>query len=196
MALLHRPKSYLRDYLGHQMCVLFVGINPGLRSAGVGHHFAGYSNRFWKLLYGSGLIPVPLTYRDDWRLPEYGLGITNIISKKSADSSVLGLADYRAGFASLERKIRYYRPRIVALLGVTIYRMLFLQAKHTARSLSLGPTTTRLAGTPIFLLANPSGRNAHYSYEQMLKAFIRLHKHVRELDPKGSTKGVRHNRRS
>ena len=174
MASVNRRKPQLRDHLQPGLRVLFVGINPGVRSAQVGHHFAGHANRFWKLLYESGLVPVPLTYQEDWRLPEWGLGLTNIIRRQSAGIAVLDPVDYRAGLAALERKIVRYRPDIVALLGVTIFRMLFSGNKGGLVSVELGPTTARLAGVPVFLLPNPSGRNAHYSYRTMLTAFRRL----------------------
>jgi TDG/mug DNA glycosylase family protein len=162
----------LPDYLRPQASILFVGINPGVRSAAMGHHFAGPSNRFWKLLFDSGLVGEPLTYQEDWRLPEWSLGLTNIIGRSSVGIDDLYPAEYQEGLAALERKIRRYQPRTVAFLGVTIFRMLFPDLCRTP--LALGPTRGRLAGAPIFLLPNPSGRNAHYSYDQMLSAFIML----------------------
>lgn len=174
---MNQPRPALRDHLQPGLRILFVGINPGLRSAEVGHHFAGHSNRFWKLLHESGLVQRPLTYREDWRLPEWGLGLTNIISRTSPGMDVLDPAEYRAGFAALERKIFRYQPRIVALLGVTIFRTLFSgEIIRSSGPLDLGPTTARLAGVPVFLLPNPSGRNAHYSYQVMLTAFRTLRK--------------------
>ena len=77
----------LSDHIAPNIRVLFVGINPGLRSALLGHHFAGYSNRFWKVLYASGLVPRPLTYRDDWRLPSFGL-VSQIWSPDLRQASV------------------------------------------------------------------------------------------------------------
>ena len=161
----------LRDCIEPGVLVLFVGINPGLRSAQTGHHFAGYSNRFWNLLHESELVSEPLTYREDRRLPEWHLGLTNIIGRCSAGIDVLDPVEYRQGIASLKRKIRRYQPHIVALLGVTIFRMLFPPKEYSKGPLDLGVTTRQLAGARIFLLPNPSGRNAHYSYRQMLTAF-------------------------
>ena len=115
----------LRDCVKPGVLVLFVGINPGLRSAQTGHHFAGHSNRFWKLLHESELVSEPLTYREDRHLPEWQLGLTNIIGRCTAGIDVLDPVEYRQGVASLKRKIRRYQPPIVALLGVTIFRMLF-----------------------------------------------------------------------
>ncbi len=168
----HKP--VLADFLAPELLVLFVGINPGLRSAAVGHHFAGPSNRFWKLLYASGFIPEPLTYLDDWRLPEWGIGLTNVIGRATAGIDGLATEEYRRGRMALERKVAQSRPRIVALLGVTIYRLLFPSEAGTSDRVPLGPVEVRLAETPVFVLPNPSGRNAHYSYEQMLRAFRRL----------------------
>lgn len=166
-----RPR--LRDHLRPDLHVIFVGINPGLRSAAMGHHFAGHSNRFWKLLFDSGMVDEPLSFREDWRLPEWRLGLTNIIDRPSAGIDDLDPAEYRAKASTLERKIRRYQPRIIALLGVTIFRILFPEITRSSR-LALGPTPARLAGIPVFLLPNPSGRNAHYPYHVMLDAFALL----------------------
>jgi double-stranded uracil-DNA glycosylase len=167
----------LVDRLRPEARILFVGINPGLRSAAVGHHFAGPSNRFWKLLFESGLVSQRLRYQEDWRLPEWGLGLTNIIARSTVGVGELSPEEFRTGLATLERKIRRYRPRTIAFLGVTIYRMLFPPPKGE-RFPDLGPTRASLGDAPVFLLPNPSGRNAHYSYEQMLRVFIRLREHA------------------
>jgi TDG/mug DNA glycosylase family protein len=117
----------------------------------------------------------PLTHADDWTLPEWQLGLTNIIARPTVGIQDLEPAEYRAGVAALERKIRRYRPQTVALLGVTIFRMLFPHMINVNR-MELGFTKARLAGSRVFLLPNPSGRNAHYSYHGMLDAFVRLRK--------------------
>jgi len=176
----HRP---LPDHLRPGLRILFVGINPGVRSAQTGHHFAGHSNRFWKLLYESGLVTEPLTYREDWRLPEWSLGLTNIIGRSSAGIDALDPREYRRGAAILERKIRRYRPAIVAMLGVTIFRRLFPRASKSGRRLDLGATGLEIAGARVFLLPNPSGRNASYSYSTMLEGFRALCKEVNSHRP-------------
>ena len=151
--------------------ILFVGINPGLRSAALGHHFAGFSNRFWKLLWDARLVPRPLSYHDDIRLPDWGIGLTNIIARPSRGIDALDDAEYVAGVRRLTRMIRRYRPSIVAFLGVTMFRMIFRQATGPLR---LGLQRERLAGVRVMLLPNPSGRNAHYSYESMRRAYAGL----------------------
>lgn len=165
-------RQRLTDHIKPGVRILFVGINPGIRSAATGHHFAGYSNRFWKLLFESKLVPHPLTHQDDWRLPNWGLGLTNIIQRPSAGIDALKSEEYIAGRKRLIATVQYYRPRAIALLGVTIYRALF--PEHRTGRICLGLQTKTLADRPIFVLANPSGRNAHYSYSMMLTAFRAL----------------------
>lgn len=166
------PRQRLTDHIEPGVQILFVGINPGLRSAAIGHHFAGYSNRFWKLLFESKLTPEPLTHQDDWRLPDWGLGLTNIIQRPSTGIKVLKPREYMAGKKRLIATVKRYRPHAVALLGVTIYRTVF--PEYRIGRVSLGLQAETLAGCPVFVLPNPSGRNAHYSYETMLTAFRAL----------------------
>ena len=160
------------DHIRPGVQILFVGINPGLRSAAAGHHFAGYSNRFWKLLFESHLVTEPLTYQNDWRLPEWGLGLTNIIQRPSAGIDELKPGEYIAGRKRLVATVQRYRPQVVALLGVTIYRILF--KKDLAGRVRLGLQSQTLGACHVFVLPNPSGRNAHYTYSAMLEAFRAL----------------------
>ena len=176
----------LPDHIRPDVNVLFVGINPGTRSAEVGHHFAGYSNRFWKLLYDAELVPHPLTYEDDWRLPEWGFGLTNIVSRVTPGIQTLTKDDYRKGKRQLVHTIRRYRPQIVALLGVTMYAVLFppIQSHSTVRGPKLpkgrvGLLPHVLEGAQVFVLPNPSGRNAHYSYDEMVKLYKKLQSFIR-----------------
>ena len=158
------------------MVALFVGINPGVRSSLTGHHFAGYSNRFWKLLFESGLVPEPIGYADDRRLPEWGFGITNIVARPTPGIDTLRPEEYVAGRVTLLRKVRRYRPRIVALVGVTVFRAMFPDRKDAVRP---GVQRERLGDALVFVLPNPSGRNANYSYAEMLAAFRALRRALR-----------------
>src|SRR6188472_4495559 len=109
------------------------GINPGVRSSLTGHHFAGFSNRFWKLLFESGLVPQPIGYADDRRLPEWGFGITNIVPRPTAGIDSLTREEYVTGRQALIRKIRRYRPGIVAMVGITVFRAMFPERKDAVR---------------------------------------------------------------
>ena len=161
----------LRDRIRPGVRVLFVGINPGIRSSVTGHHFAGFSNRFWKLLHESGLVPERISYQDDLRLPEWGFGITNIVPRPTPGIDTLRPHEYVAGRERLRRKIYRYRPEVVAAVGVTVFRALFPQRKG---AVALGPQPERIGRSAVFVLPNPSGRNANYSYAEMLRAFAAL----------------------
>ncbi|HXW04984.1 MAG TPA: mismatch-specific DNA-glycosylase [Vicinamibacterales bacterium] len=176
----------LEDRLGPGLRVLFVGINPGIRSATTGHHFAGFSNRFWRLLSESRLVPQPITFEDDRRLPEWGFGITNLIARPSPGIGDLRLAEYAEGWTTLEQKIRRFRPEYVALVGVTLYRairpLLPEAPGPDRRRLRLGLQPETIHGARIFVLPNPSGRNANFSYAEMLRAFRALARVLRQRD--------------
>ena len=162
----------LKDAIGPNVRVLFVGINPGIRSSLTGHHFAGYSNRFWKLLYESRLVPERITYADDRRLPEWGFGITNLIPRPTPGIDTLRREEYRDGARTLARKIRRVKPTVVAFVGVTLFRSFF--ARPAGKPVRLGLQPETLDGAAVFVLPNPSGRNANYSYAEMLAAFVAL----------------------
>jgi TDG/mug DNA glycosylase family protein len=156
--------------------VLFVGINPGMRTAAIGHHFAGYSNRFWKLLCESKLVPETITTEDDHRLPEWGFGITNLVPRATPGIDTLRPVEYLAGAKALRRKVRRFKPAIVAFIGVSLYRSIF-QKKGPVK---LGPQRDTFEGAEVFVLPNPSGRNANFTYAEMLAAFRTLAVRLRE----------------
>lgn len=154
------------------MRVLLVGINPGMRTAALGHHFAGFSNRFWKLLYESRLVSEPIGTYDDVRLPEWGFGITNLIERATPGIDTLRPEEFVAGLRVLRRKVRRWKPEIVAFVGVSLYRSVFA----VKTPIVLGCQTETFESAKVFVLPNPSGRNANYSYADMLAAFRALAK--------------------
>ena len=159
--------------------MLFVGINPGVRSSLTGHHFAGFSNRFWKLLFESRLVPERIGYQDDDRLPEWGFGITNIVARPTAGIDALEPWEYVAGRVRLRRKVLRYKPAVVALVGVTVFRALFLDVKGAVLP---GLQPQRIGDAVVFVLPNTSGRNANYSYQEMLSAFRALSRFCRSYE--------------
>ena len=169
---------------------MLIGINPGVMSATSGHHFAGPTNRFWGLLYESGIVPEPVTHEDDDRLPQWGIGMTNLIARPSPGIDVLKPQEYLDGWKILERKIDRFRPQIVAFVGVTMYRALWKvinQGGSPKPAGAGGPIIkpgfqhATVHGARLFVLPNPSGRNAHFSYADMLSAFTDLAKAMRRL---------------
>jgi double-stranded uracil-DNA glycosylase len=188
----------LRDRIRPGVRVLLVGINPGVRSAVTGHHFAGFSNRFWKLLYESGLVPEPITSTDDGRLPEWGFGVTNLVARPSPGIDDLEPVEYVAGWTILQRKIRKYRPDVVAFIGVTLYRVILPLIDPSARRRVVGGPDQVVGlraeivhGARLFVLPNPSGRNANFTYAEMLDAFIALREYVEQMtEPKRRSRGL------
>ena len=148
----------LPDLIAPHLRALFVGINPGLRSWQVGHHFAGKTNPFWRLLHASGLVDEPLTFLDERRLLDHGLGITNVCARATRSAGELGREELAAGARTLERKVRRFAPRAVVLVGITIYQQIF------GREATAGPGAKpqRFGGAPLFVLPNPSGLNASF----------------------------------
>ena len=166
----------LRDRIRPGVRVLFVGINPGIRSSLTGHHFAGFSNRFWKLLYESRLVPERIGHEDDGRLPEWGYGVTNIVARPTPGIDTLRPEEYVDGRIRLRRKVYRYKPAVVAAVGVTVFRALFPERRDAVPP---GLQPERIGDAAVFVLPNPSGRNANFSYAEMLAAYRSLARYVR-----------------
>jgi len=155
--------------------ILFVGINPSLRSAQVGHHFAGPGNPFWRLLHAAKLVPEACTYEDDVRLPAWRLALTNIVPRATRTASELTPAEYATGRVALARQISRMKPRVVAFVGVTVYRAFF---GARARG-GPGPKPERIGAARVFVVPNPSGLNAAYpGFRDKLVWFRRLERYA------------------
>lgn len=161
----------VRDVIAPDLRVLFCGINPGLYTAAIGHHFGRPGNRFWTVLHRSGFTDRVLSPFEERELLELGLGITNLVNKATRTAEELTPDDLRAGATSLERKVRRRRPRALAVLGLGAYRVAF--GRPTA---SVGAQPEPIGTTRVWVLPNPSGRTASYQME----AFTRLFGELRE----------------
>ncbi|GAB3155819.1 G/U mismatch-specific DNA glycosylase [Microbispora hainanensis] len=157
------------DVLGPELDVLFCGINPSLYSAATGHHFARPGNRFWPVLHLSGLVPRRLAPSEQHLLPSYGLGITNIVARATARADELTPDELREGGARLARLVAEVRPRVLAIAGVSAYRVAF--ARPAAR---IGPQEETVGGTALWVLPNPSGLNAHFDLDRLTAEYVRL----------------------
>ena len=155
--------------------ILFVGINPSLRSAQVGHHFAGPGNPFWRLLHAAKLVPEPCTYEDDVRLPGWRLALTNIVPRATRAASEITPAEFASGRVTLARQIARVQPRVVAFVGITVYRAFFgARARGGA-----GPKPERIGAARVFVVPNPSGLNAAYpGFRDKLVWFRRLQRYA------------------
>jgi TDG/mug DNA glycosylase family protein len=161
----------LRDRLCRTPRILFVGINPSLRSAEVGHHFAGPGNPFWRLLHAARLVSEPLTFADDARLPRLGLALTNIVDRPTRSAAEIAPAEWVAGRRALARKIARLEPSVVAFVGVSVYRR-FVAGGSSGGA---GPKHDRIGSARVFVVPNPSGLNAAYpGFRDKLIWFRRL----------------------
>jgi TDG/mug DNA glycosylase family protein len=161
------------DVLGSGVRVLFCGINPGLYSAAVGHHFARPGNRFWKALAGGGFTDRIWAADEDGELPSIGLGITNLVARATATADELDGAELRAGAGRLRRLVRRTRPRAVAILGIGAYRTAFADPHAVT-----GEQAEGIAGAMLWVVPNPSGLNAHAQVPQLSAAFADLRRAV------------------
>ncbi len=157
------------DVIGPGLRVLFCGINPGLYSGAVRHHFARPGNRFWPALHAAGFTQRLLSPFEERVLLNCGCGITNLVARATAGADELTAEELRAGAVRLARKVRRCRPAFVAFLGVTAYRTAF--GRPQAR---LGRQAETLGGAAIWVLPNPSGLNAHFQAADLARLFTEL----------------------
>jgi TDG/mug DNA glycosylase family protein len=163
------PNRTIEDVIGVGLDVLFVGINPGLWSGATGFHFARPGNRFWRALHEAGLTPTLLSPDNQRDLLRHGLGVTNLVNRTTARADQLTTDELRAGGQALLAKIERYKPRKVAFLGMSTYRVAFGEP-----DVSVGRQQNRLGGSEVWVLPNPSGLNAHYQLPQLAAAYAAL----------------------
>lgn len=159
----------LRDVIAPELDVLFCGINPGLYSAAVGHHFARPGNRFWPTLHAAGFTPRLFTGFDDRALLPLGYGITNLVARTTASADELSNDELVEGGRLLRRKVLRYRPRFLAVVGYTAYRIAFDNRKAVG-----GRQPDPIGSTIVWVLPNPSGLNAHHQPAALTKLFREL----------------------
>lgn len=157
------------DVIGPGLRVLFSGINPGLYSAATGYHFARPGNRFWPALHGSGFTGRLLSPADQDQLLNLGLGITNVAARATARASELTTEELVEGGRLLADKAASFRPRWLAVVGVTAFRTAFRLPGAT-----VGPQRACIAATRVWVLPNPSGLNAHWTPPALIEAFAEL----------------------
>lgn len=159
----------VRDVIAPGLRVLFCGINPGLYTAAVGHHFARPGNRFWKALFESGFTKRLLSPFDERELLQWGYGVTNVVSRATAVADSLDKEEIVRGGERLTAKVQRYQPRILAVLGMGAYRVAFAQPKAT-----VGRQQLTIGETILWVLPNPSGLNANYQQSEISRLFREL----------------------
>ena len=159
----------LPDVIARGLDVLFCGINPGLYTAAVGHHFGRPGNRFWPVLHRAGFTPRLLHPSEQRELLQYGFGITNLVARATTAADELTAEELEAGAKVLDRKVKRYAPRVLAIVGIGAYRTAFGRPRA---KIGLQPET--IGSTAIWILPNPSGLNANYSPSQLVDVFREL----------------------
>ena len=162
------------DVIGPGLDVLFCGINPGLYSGATGHHFARPGNRFWPALYAAGFTPRLLKPWEKSELLALRCGITNLVDRSTVSAAELTTDELQRGRRRLEAKVRRHRPRVVAVVGITAYRVAF--GRPDAQ---LGGQPERIGGRRLWVLPNPSGLNAHHRPVDFARAFRELREALR-----------------
>ncbi len=157
------------DLIAPHLKVLFCGINPGLYSGAVGHHFARPGNRFWPVLHASGFTPRILSPFEEEDLLALGYGLTNIVERSTAGAEELKREELIESRKTLVEKVRKYNPRFIAFLGIGAYRIAFSRPKAV-----IGRQDVRLYDTGVWILPSPSGLNAFYRFEDLVQLFTEL----------------------
>ena len=167
--LLAATEKTVEDVIAPNLRVLFCGINPGLYTAAVGHHFARPGNRFWPALYAGGFTDRLLSPFDELELLQSGYGITNVVARTTNSADQLKREEIVAGGEQLRAKVLHYRPRVLAVLGVGAYRTAFNRPKAT-----IGRQEETIGDTVLWVLPNPSGLNANYQAADLARLFREL----------------------
>ena len=151
------------DLVGPGLRVLFCGINPGLYTAAIGHHFGRPGNRFWPALHGAGFTPRLFSPWEERDLLPLGIGITNMVERTTATAAELSPYEYVAGAARLKKLVTRTKPRVVAFLGIGAYRSAFARPKA-----ALGLQPERIGGSALWVLPSPSGLNANHQLADLV----------------------------
>lgn len=157
------------DLIARDLRVLFCGINPGLYSGAVGHHFARPGNRFWRVLFAAGFTRRLLSPFEEHELLEVGCGITNLVERATAGADELSRGEFIEGAEKLALKVREFSPHHVAFLGIQAYRLAFNRPGAAA-----GRQKEKLGGAAVWVLPSPSGLNAYYRFEDMVRYYREL----------------------
>ena len=159
----------LPDVIAPGLDVLFCGINPGLYTAAVQQHFGRPGNRFWPVLFGAGFTPRLFHPSEQHELLKLGYGITNVVARATAAADELSRDELLEGGRVLTRKVKKYKPRFLAVVGMGAYRTAFERPKA-----KMGLQEEMIGETRVWVLPNPSGLNANYQADALARLFREL----------------------
>ena len=156
----------LPDLLAPGLSLIFCGINPGMRAASTGHHFAGRGNRFWRVMHLAGFTPVQIRAEDDRSLLRYGCGLTTVVPRPTVRAAELSRAEIELAGDDFRRKIEQYAPRHIVFLG-----KMALSAISGSRNIDWGPQAEPFGGARAWVLPNPSGLNRAFDLDALVTAY-------------------------
>jgi TDG/mug DNA glycosylase family protein len=165
----------LPDFLRKGMKMILVGSNPGDRSARVGHYYAGRGNQFWPIMYESGVIPEPISYEDDRRIVEFGIGMTDLVKRPTRAVEEIERQEFAEGRVLLAQKLEELRPKVIAFNGKMVYE------KFAGRECKLGLQKEQLYGAQVFVLPSTSGLNGGSERAVKMRYFKKLALLLKEL---------------
>lgn len=163
------PLQFLPDILEPGLSVIFCGINPGMRAASTGRHFAGRGNRFWRTIHLAGFTPEQIDPEEDRTLLQHGCGLTTVVSRATARADELSQSEFDAAAVEFEQKVKRYAPQCVAFLG-----KMALSAMSHRRDIDWGPQPATFGGARAWVLPNPSGLNQTFSLDALVMAYREL----------------------
>ncbi len=169
------------DYLDYKLKIVFIGFNPGLTSASKGHHYASPTNRFWKLLYDSGLTDRLYEPEEDFKLLNLKYGLTNIVHRPTKRATEISREEYDKGRIVLIKKLKKYKPEVVCYTGIGVYRYFSKRRNFT----SGWQEDNQIEGIKDFVVSSPSGLN-RTPYEQQLLQYIKLKEYLTNSDEQNS----------
>jgi double-stranded uracil-DNA glycosylase len=172
----------LPDYLRRGMKLVIVGCNPSESSVRVGHYYAGRGNQFWPALYEGGVVPEPLEYRDDKRVIEFGVGLTDLVKRPTKGIEELTREDFAEGRIVLSQKLEEFAPHVVAFNGKLTYE------QFAQRKCRYGQQKEHLYGACVYVLPSTSGQNTHGAREKV-QHFRKLAQLVRHIEKEREGKG-------
>jgi len=156
----------LPDVLEAGLSVVFCGINPGLRAASTGHHFAGRGNRFWRVLHLAGFTPEQIRPEDGRTLLRYGCGLTAVVPRPTAQAADLSRSEIEQAGEAFRGKIAHYAPRHVVFLG-----KMALSAISGTRNIDWGLQAKPFGGAHSWVVPNPSGLNRAFDLDALVTAY-------------------------
>ena len=159
----------LPDILAPNLRVVFCGINPGLTSATLGHHFAKRSNRFWKTIHLAGFTPKEIAPENSASILTYRCGLTTAVARPTSSANELSRDEFERAAVGLFAKIAHYSPRYVAFLGKAAFAAIF-----DRKLVEWGQQDVQIGGSKTWVLPNPSGLNRSFSLDQLVRAYKEL----------------------